>query len=141
VDDVHVIPNYSYQVNGFCGKGFICTGDAHRFTDPIFSFGLTITMREGQFMAPIIPVYLEGANRENPNPFARSPSILRDGHRRPGRCPGFFLGASFILGALRRLPIHRVYNSHVCRSNLCARKLVNREGEREQSYKSSDLIL
>ena len=30
-EDVHVIPNYSYLVKGFCGKGFICTGDAHRF--------------------------------------------------------------------------------------------------------------
>lgn len=38
VEDVHVIPNYSYQVKGFCGKGYICIGDAHRFIDPIFSF-------------------------------------------------------------------------------------------------------
>src|SRR5207247_735313 len=64
VEDVHVIPNYSYQVNGFCGKGFICIGDAHRFIDPIFSFGLTVTMREGQFVAPMVRAYLEGANRE-----------------------------------------------------------------------------
>jgi len=70
VEDVHVIPNYSYQVNGFCGKGFICIGDAHRFIDPIFSFGLTVTMREGQSVAPIIRAYLEDANREKPNPFA-----------------------------------------------------------------------
>jgi len=52
VEKVHVIPNYSYQVRGFCGKGFICIGDAHRFIDPIFSFGLTVTMREGEFAAP-----------------------------------------------------------------------------------------
>jgi flavin-dependent dehydrogenase len=70
VEDVHVIPNYSYQVNGFCGKGFICIGDAHRFIDPIFSFGLTVTMREGQSVAPIIRAYLEDANRDKPNPFA-----------------------------------------------------------------------
>src|SRR6266478_7447092 len=70
VEKVHVIPNYSYQVRGFCGKGFICIGDAHRFIDPIFSFGLTVTMREGQFVAPIIRRYLEGANRDKPNPFA-----------------------------------------------------------------------
>src|SRR4030095_549099 len=68
VEDVHVIPNYSYQVNGFCGEGFSCIGDAHRFIDPIFSFGLTVTMREGQFVAPIIRAYLEGANRDKPNP-------------------------------------------------------------------------
>jgi acyl carrier protein len=58
----------TYQVNGFCGKGFSCIGDAHRFIDPIFSFGLTVTMREGQFVAPIIRAYLEGANRDKPNP-------------------------------------------------------------------------
>jgi hypothetical protein len=44
--DIHVIPNYSYQVKAFCGKGFMCLGDAHRFIDPIFSFGLTVTMRD-----------------------------------------------------------------------------------------------
>ncbi len=68
VEDVHVIPNY-FQVNGFCGKGFICIGDAHRFIDPIFSFGLTVNMREGQFVASIIRAYLEDANRDKPNPF------------------------------------------------------------------------
>ena len=54
VEKVHVIPNYSYQVRGFCGKGFICIGDAHRFIDPIFSFGLTVTMREAEFAAPVV---------------------------------------------------------------------------------------
>jgi flavin-dependent dehydrogenase len=70
VHDVHVIPNYSYQVKGFCGKGFICIGDAHRFIDPIFSFGVTVAMREAQFAAPLIKSYLEGAHRDDPNPFA-----------------------------------------------------------------------
>ena len=45
-------------------------GDAHRFIDPIFSSGLTVTMREGQSVAPIIRAYLEDANRDKPNPFA-----------------------------------------------------------------------
>ena len=70
VEDVHVIPNYSYQVKNFCGKGFMCIGDAHRFIDPIFSFGLTVAMREAQFAAPIIKAYLGGANRDQKNPFA-----------------------------------------------------------------------
>lgn len=69
VEDVHVIPNYSYQVKGFCGKGYICIGDAHRFTDPIFSFGMTVTMREAQIVAPLIKAYLGGANRDKANPF------------------------------------------------------------------------
>ena len=70
VEKVHVIPNYSYQVRGFCGKGFICIGDAHRFIDPIFSFGLTVTMREGEFAAPLVREYLEGKRRNGENPFA-----------------------------------------------------------------------
>ena len=70
VEDVHVIPNYSYQVKAFCGQGFMCIGDAHRFIDPIFSFGLTVALREAQFAAPIIRAYLNGERRDDPNPFA-----------------------------------------------------------------------
>jgi flavin-dependent dehydrogenase len=70
VEDVHVIPNYSYQVRRFCGKGYICIGDAHRFIDPIFSFGLTVAMREAQFAAPLVKEYLAGARRDAANPFA-----------------------------------------------------------------------
>jgi flavin-dependent dehydrogenase len=70
VEDVHVIPNYSYQVKNFTGKGFMCIGDAHRFLDPIFSFGLTVAMREAQFAAPVAKAYLGGAYRDLANPFA-----------------------------------------------------------------------
>jgi hypothetical protein len=68
-EKVHVIPNYSYQVRGFCGKGFICVGDAHRFIDPIFSFGVTVTMREAEQAAPIVRQYLEGKLDGKDNPF------------------------------------------------------------------------
>jgi flavin-dependent dehydrogenase len=68
-EKVHVIPNYSYQVRGFCGKGFICIGDAHRFIDPIFSFGLTVTMREAEFAAPLVRQYLDGKLDDKENPF------------------------------------------------------------------------
>src|SRR5436190_2086415 len=54
----------------FCGKAFICIGDAHRFIDPIFSFGLTVTMREAEFAAPLVREYLEGKRRNGDNPFA-----------------------------------------------------------------------
>ena len=70
VEKVHVIPNYSYQVRRFCGKGFICIGDAHRFIDPIFSFGLSAAMREAEFAAPLVRKYLEGEGRDKSNPFA-----------------------------------------------------------------------
>ena len=68
-EKVHVVPNYSYQVRGFCGKGFICLGDAHRFIDPIFSFGVTVTMREAELAAPLIRQYLDGKLDDKANPF------------------------------------------------------------------------
>jgi len=70
VEDIHSIVNYSYQVSQFCGKGFICVGDAHRFIDPIFSFGLFATMREAQLTAPVVKSWLEGKGRDLKNPFA-----------------------------------------------------------------------
>ncbi|MEO8438940.1 MAG: FAD-dependent monooxygenase [Spartobacteria bacterium] len=79
VEKVHVIPNYSYQVRGFCGKGFICVGDAHRFIDPIFSFGLTVTMREAEFAAPFVRQYLEGKLDEKENPFAEHQMMCEQG--------------------------------------------------------------
>ncbi len=68
-EKVHVVPNYSYQVRGFTGKGFVCIGDAHRFIDPIFSFGVTVTMREAEQLAPIIRDYLDGKLDDKENPF------------------------------------------------------------------------
>jgi flavin-dependent dehydrogenase len=70
VEDVHVVPNYSFQVRRFTGKGYICIGDSHRFIDPIFSFGLYVTMKEAQLMAPVVKSYLAGTNRDAVNPFA-----------------------------------------------------------------------
>lgn len=69
VEKVHVIPNYSFQVRRFCGKGYICIGDAHRFIDPIFSFGLSATLREAEFAVPYVIDYLNGKGRDLDNPF------------------------------------------------------------------------
>lgn len=70
VEDVHVIPNYSFQVKDFCGKGFLCLGDAHRFVDPIFSFGVSLALHEAKLAAPQIRAYLNGEGRDAANPFA-----------------------------------------------------------------------
>jgi flavin-dependent dehydrogenase len=78
-EKVHVIPNYSYQVRGFCGKGFICIGDSHRFIDPIFSFGLTVTMREGEFAAPLVRQYLEGKLDDREHPFEQHQMLCEKG--------------------------------------------------------------
>lgn len=70
VEEVRAIPNYSYHVPNFTGRGYLCIGDAHRFIDPIFSFGLFVTTKEAQLAAPAIRAYLEGAHRDAPDPFA-----------------------------------------------------------------------
>ena len=70
VEKMHVIPNYSYQVRRFCGKGYICIGDAHRFIGPIFSFGISATLREAEFAMPHVVAYLNGKGRDAVNPFA-----------------------------------------------------------------------
>jgi flavin-dependent dehydrogenase len=69
-EDVRSIPNYSYQVRSFCGKGYICVGDAHRFIDPIFSFGVCISLHEAKQAAMAARDYLAGKGRDAANPFA-----------------------------------------------------------------------
>jgi 1H-pyrrole-2-carbonyl-[peptidyl-carrier protein] brominase len=149
-EDVHVIPNYSYQVKNFCGKGFICIGDAHRFIDPIFSFGLTVSMRESQFAAPVIRKYLEGANPDNGNPFGeyqlfceKGIDILED-----------VLDSFWEYPMVFALNVHARYTEYM--TDMFAgriygherqpspaltafRSLLNREDERERSYMSDDL--
>ncbi len=71
VEEVRATSNYSYQVRDFTGKGFICIGDAHRFIDPIFSFGLHFALKEASLAADAIAGYLhDGVGRDQENPFA-----------------------------------------------------------------------
>jgi flavin-dependent dehydrogenase len=69
-EEARAIPNYSYEVKEFTGKGFLCLGDAHRFIDPIFSFGLYFSVKEASFAAPAIADYLSGVTANDDNPFA-----------------------------------------------------------------------
>lgn len=149
VEDVHVIPNYSYQVQNFCGRGFICLGDAHRFVDPIFSFGISTALREAQFAAPVVRAYLEGKGRDGLNPFAgyrlfceKGLDVLEDTldafwehpfafsvcvhHRHRERLIDLFAG--------------RVYEHEDQPSPAVNdfRRLLGRENEREDSYQSGE---
>lgn len=47
-ETVRAISNYSYSVDPFVGNGWLCVGDAHRFCDPIFSFGVSLGMVEAK---------------------------------------------------------------------------------------------
>ncbi|WP_420630854.1 NAD(P)/FAD-dependent oxidoreductase [Candidatus Leptofilum sp.] len=70
VEEVRATTNYSYHVHNFTGKGFLCVGDAHRFIDPIFSFGLHFALKEASFAADAIAAYLnDGVGRDLENPF------------------------------------------------------------------------
>jgi flavin-dependent dehydrogenase len=150
VEDVHVIPNYSYQVNGFSGRGFICIGDAHRFIDPIFSFGLTVAMREAQFAAPKIREYLGGAGRDLANPFKEHQlwceqgiDVLEDVLDSFWEHP-----LAFAYCVHRRFVEHmtdmfagRIYGHERQPSPalFSFRELLKREGQREASYETEDL--
>lgn len=70
LEPARTVVNYSFQIKRFTGRGFICLGDAHRFLDPIFSFGLYVTMKEAQLASKAIKQYLNGKNRDAENPFA-----------------------------------------------------------------------
>ncbi|MEO5579821.1 MAG: NAD(P)/FAD-dependent oxidoreductase [Gemmatimonadaceae bacterium] len=69
-EETRAISNYSYHINNFTGKGYLCVGDAHRFIDPVFSFGLFFAMKEAELAAAAVAAYLGGVNREEANPFA-----------------------------------------------------------------------
>ena len=69
IEPVRAIVNYSFQVQGFCGPGFICIGDAHRFVDPIFSFGVNVALKEAEMAAAAVERYLAGEGRDQANPF------------------------------------------------------------------------
>jgi 2-polyprenyl-6-methoxyphenol hydroxylase-like FAD-dependent oxidoreductase len=69
-EEVRAISNYSYHVTNFTGKGFLCIGDAHRFIDPVFSFGLFFAMKEAELAASAVAEYLRAPESETPNPFA-----------------------------------------------------------------------
>jgi flavin-dependent dehydrogenase len=150
VEDVHVIPNYSYQVKGFTGKGFICIGDSHRFIDPIFSFGATVAMREAQFAAPVIRAYLEGVGRDQPNPFAeyqlfceKGIDILEDVLDTFWEHPMVFAACVYLRHTdyMTDMFAGRIYGHERQPSPALfdMRKLLERTEERERSYETEDL--
>jgi flavin-dependent dehydrogenase len=150
VEDVHVIPNYSYQVKNFCGNGFICIGDAHRFIDPIFSFGITMAVREARLAAPVVRAWLEGKGREQSNPFSGHQLFCEKGLDVLEDMLDTFWEHPFAFSVcvhdryrdlLTDVFAGRVYE-HENQPTVAIndfRRLLGREGERERSYLSDDL--
>ena len=79
-EPVHAIPNFSYQVHNYTGKGFLCIGDAHRFIDPIFAYGVYFGIQEGQFASDTIAQLLSGEIRTAGNPFADFERLCDEGN-------------------------------------------------------------
>ena len=79
IEEIRTISSYSYTVASFVGKGFVCVGDAHHFTDPIFSFGVFLSMKEGEFAAESILKHLSEERAANGNPFAPYEALATQG--------------------------------------------------------------
>jgi flavin-dependent dehydrogenase len=52
--------DYSYKMREFVGPGWMLVGDAARFVDPIFSSGVSVAMRSGQFASQALLKALAG---------------------------------------------------------------------------------
>ncbi len=60
VGATHTVANYSYRIADFTGDGWLCIGDSHRFTDPIFSFGVHLGLHEAEMATDAIARVLAG---------------------------------------------------------------------------------
>jgi FADH2-dependent halogenase len=64
LEDMQASSNYSYRVNPFVGPGWLCVGDSHCFTDPIFSFGVSFALTEAQRAVEAITTVFADPQRE-----------------------------------------------------------------------------
>jgi 1H-pyrrole-2-carbonyl-[peptidyl-carrier protein] brominase len=60
VGEVRAVSNYSYEIKHFTGNAYLCVGDAHRFIDPVISFGVHVALHEALKAAESIEEYLQG---------------------------------------------------------------------------------
>jgi len=65
VKPYYIEADYSYKISRFSGPGWLLVGDAARFVDPIFSSGVSVAMRSGQFAFQALTRAMdEGAEEE-----------------------------------------------------------------------------
>lgn len=58
--------DFSYRIEPFVGDGWLCIGDAHRFLDPIFSYGVSFAMKEGIQAATAIEQAINSQDWQTP---------------------------------------------------------------------------
>lgn len=63
-EKVRTINKYSYTIDPFVGNGWLCVGDAHRFSDPIFSFGVSFALVEARAAAKAIDQALKTGDQK-----------------------------------------------------------------------------
>ena len=76
VSPVRSHANYSFEYEKAAGPGFISIGDSFGFLDPIFSFGVTVALKEGMVAADEIENYL---NQDGQYSFAGYQAYLAQG--------------------------------------------------------------
>jgi len=64
VKPYYIEADYSYKIDRFTGPGWMLVGDAARFVDPIFSSGVSVAMRSGQFASNALMASLEEPSKE-----------------------------------------------------------------------------
>ncbi|MDK2595356.1 NAD(P)/FAD-dependent oxidoreductase [Pseudoalteromonas obscura] len=64
--DSQSMADFSYRIEPFVGDGWLCIGDAHRFLDPIFSYGVSFAMKEGIRAADAIKQAIDGNEWKTP---------------------------------------------------------------------------
>lgn len=105
IEEVRAIPNYSFYVTEYTGANWLCLGDAHRFIDPIFSFGLYLSMKEAELATPHILRFLNGETRDSARPFGEHQRVCTLGvDRLQHLIDGFWaapLGFAFLVNGQR----------------------------------------
>jgi len=144
-EEVRGISNYSYRLMNFTGQGFLCVGDAHRFIDPIFSFGVFFAMKEAEFAAAAITSFFAETKREQPNPFAEYQRLCDRGQDNVQELIDAFWEqpAAFAMCAHHRYPediIHmfagRVYQETALPALLAMRAINERSRKEKAATKS-----
>ena len=64
VKPYYIEADYSYKIDRFTGPGWMLVGDAARFVDPIFSSGVSVAMRSGQFASNALITAIEDPTKE-----------------------------------------------------------------------------
>jgi flavin-dependent dehydrogenase len=62
VSEVRVVSDYSYRATRCAGEGWVLVGDAFGFIDPIYSTGVLLALKSGEFAAEAIAGALESGD-------------------------------------------------------------------------------